>query len=133
MKFLIQSLVLAGLFLLSSFIVEQVSIDPAIKNVSAAEAQKVIQQENIVILDIRTPQEYHTSKIKGAINIDFYNTSFIENLKTLDRDKRYFVYCRSGNRTRKAMSTFKALGFKDIYHLDKGIIGWVRNGYKLIK
>jgi rhodanese-related sulfurtransferase len=104
-----------------------------VKNVSADEAQLILKNKDIVILDIRTPMEYNTSRIEGAINIDFYESSFINNLNNLDKNKRYFVYCRSGNRTGQSMRIFTSLGFKDIVHLQRGIVEWTANGYEMIK
>lgn len=104
-----------------------------VKNVSADEAQLILKNKDIVILDIRTPMEYKTSRIEGAINIDFYQASFINNLKKLDKNKSYFVYCRSGNRTGQSMRVFTSLGFKDIVHLQRGIVDWTASGYKMIK
>ena len=134
MKVLTQILFFASLFVISGQVLAQATIDEAVvKNISAHEAQKVLQKEGIILLDIRTPQEFNASKIEGAINIDFYNRAFAENLNKLDKKETYFVYCRSGNRTGQSMRIFKSLGFTDIYHLHRGIVDWKGSGYTMTR
>lgn len=111
----------------------QVSTVSPVRNVDAHEAKKVVDSGDYIIVDIRTPKEFNQSHIKGAINIDFYNKSFMDNLAKLDRNKGYFVYCRSGNRSGKSMKMFDSLGFKNIVHLQRGIIDWTANGYEMVK
>ena len=77
--------------------------------------------ENSVLLDVRTPNEYMSSHIASAINIDFENQTFLSEIKKLDTSKTYFVYCRSGNRSGQAIMVMKNNGFKNIYELKGGI------------
>jgi rhodanese-related sulfurtransferase len=133
MKSLFHLLTFAGLFVFTHSVAAQATYaDAPIVNVSAVEAQEVLKQKDIVILDIRTPQEFRASRISGAININFYDPSFPDELNKLDRNKTYFVYCRSGNRTGQSMRLFSQLGFKNIFHLQRGIVDWTRSGYKMI-
>jgi len=111
----------------------QMSNTSPIKNVEAHEAKKVVDSGKYFILDIRTPGEFNQSHIEGAINIDFYKKSFMDNLSELDRDKAYFLYCRSGNRTGQSLRLFKSLGFKNIVHLQRGIVDWTMSGYEMVK
>ena len=85
-----------------------------------------------VVLDIRTPEEYVEGIIAGAINIDFYEPTFSDNLDALDKDVHYIVYCRSGNRTGQAMSVFKDLGFTNVIEIDGGIAEWVSTGHGVV-
>lgn len=78
--------------------------------------------QNSVLLDVRTPEEFNAGQIQSAINIDFQNQSFTSEIKKLDTSKTYFVYCRSGNRSGKAISLMKENGFKNIYELQGGIL-----------
>lgn len=134
MKSLVKIFSIAAIMILGNQLGAQATFANApIKNVSADEAQQVIKQKDIVILDIRTPQEYNASRIKGAININFYDRNFANNLNKLDKNKTYFVYCRSGNRTGQSMRLFDQLGFKKIYHLQRGIVDWTRSGYIMTK
>lgn len=83
--------------------------------------------ENIIVLDVRTPVETSQGKIDGAIEVDVKAPSFEENIKKLDRNIPYAVYCRSGRRSKIAMNLMKSLGFKEVYDLDKGYISWVNS------
>jgi rhodanese-related sulfurtransferase len=74
-----------------------------------------------VLLDVRTPGEYNSGYIDGAVNLDYENSNFIDEVKKLDPTKTYFVYCRSGNRSGKAITLMNNLGFKNTYDLQGGI------------
>jgi rhodanese-related sulfurtransferase len=84
--------------------------------------QKYSQTSNAVILDVRTPQEFLSGHMDGAINIDFENKSFVSEIDKLDKNKTYFVYCRSGNRSSQAISIMKTKGLKKIYELKGGLV-----------
>ena len=99
-----------------------------ITSVSAQEAKLLIDKHqddsDFVILDIRTPFEFQQGHIQGALLIDYRNPQFKEVLGRLDRSKTYLVYCRSGNRSGRALDIFSNLGFEQIYHLSRGILEW---------
>jgi len=75
-----------------------------------------------VLLDVRTPQEFYSGSISGAINVDFENPNFENEVQKLDHSKPYFVYCRSGNRSSGSVIVMKKNGFKDVYELQDGIV-----------
>lgn len=74
-----------------------------------------------VLVDVRTPAEFEAGNIPGSINIDFENSNFESEVKKLDTSKTYFIYCRSGNRSSKALPTMQRNGIKNIYDLQGGI------------
>jgi len=78
---------------------------------------------NAVVLDVRTKGEYQSGKIPGAINIDLMSPDFQSRVAALDKNKTYFVYCRSGNRSGQACQIMSSKGLKS-YNLAGGIIGW---------
>ena len=84
--------------------------------------EKYNTTENAVMLDVRTPAEFASGHIAPALNLDYENKNFIEEVKKLDPNKTYFVYCRSGNRSGKAIAIMKAQGIKNIYDLKGGIV-----------
>ncbi|MEI8003331.1 MAG: rhodanese-like domain-containing protein, partial [Methanothrix sp.] len=57
----------------------------------------------LVILDVRTPQEYGSGHLNGSINLDFKSPSFTDQIARLDRDKAYLIYCRTGVRSARAL------------------------------
>ncbi len=91
-------------------------------------AEMIIQETDEVVLDIRTPEEFGQGAIEGAINIDFYASDFADQLDTLDKDAHYVVYCRSGNRSGQARSTFEDLGFTNVTEIQGGIANWYKSG-----
>lgn len=101
-------------------------------NISANQAERLLKDKNIVVLDIRTKEEFDAGYIKGAVNIDYYKPDFKSKLNTLDKNKTYFVYCRSGRRSGNAEQIFVELGFKKVYNLEKGINEWIANKKELV-
>ena len=86
----------------------------------------------LVILDVRTAQEYVLGHLKGSINLDFKSPSFRDEIAGLDRDKAYLLYCRTGRRSARAVMLMSSFGFKELYNLTNGIEQWQREGYEVI-
>jgi len=106
---------------------------PGLHNISAESAKKLVsrlkkEKKNLVILDVRTPEEYKTSHIAGARLMDFLADDFKASLAKLDKTKVYLLHCRSGSRSSSAFALMKRLGFKSVYHLDGGILAWKKAG-----
>ena len=75
-------------------------------------------EENAIILDVRTPEEFETSRIPNSKNIDFYNPqNFMLEIEKLDRDNSYYVYCRTGVRSANSCQLMNELGFDKVYNL----------------
>lgn len=99
-----------------------------IETVDAGTASALVVQQGTVVLDLRTPDEFASGHITGAVNIDFYATDFADQIGALDRGARYVVYCRSGNRSGEAMDLFRRLSFTDVHEIDGGILAWTAAG-----
>ncbi|TDD74166.1 rhodanese-like domain-containing protein [Flavobacterium caseinilyticum] len=81
--------------------------------------------ENAVILDVRTEDEFNEGFIASAINIDIHRgQDFVTEIEALDKNKNYYVYCRSGMRSAKACEIMNQLGFENAYNLIGGITEW---------
>lgn len=81
--------------------------------------------ENAVILDVRTEDEFNEGFIANAINIDIHRgQDFVNEIEALDKNKNYYVYCRSGMRSAKACEIMNQLGFENSYNLIGGITEW---------
>ena len=88
----------------------------------------VVKQSIVIILDVRTANEYAESHLRGAINIDQFQNEFVEKAKAvLHTDKTIAVYCRSGRRSASAAERLAAEGFKCV-NLKGGIMAWTRAG-----
>ena len=112
------------------------AVDQQITTVSPAEAAAIIEQNagsaDFVLLDIRTPEEYGAGRIAGAVNIDFYDANFRDQLDALDKDVHYVVYCNSGNRSGQSLPIFEDLGFARVENVATGITGWYEDGYPVV-
>ncbi len=78
-----------------------------------------------ILLDVRTEEEFESGYIKGAQLIDIRQPQqFMDSIQSLDKDKSYFVYCRSGARSGQACQLLEQLGIASAYNLDGGIMAW---------
>ncbi len=96
----------------------------AVTHVDAAGAAALIKEKRVVVVDVRTPEEYADGHIAGSTNIDFAARDFQKKLNALSRTNTYLVHCASGGRSTLSLETFKKLGFKSVVHLDGGFRAW---------
>lgn len=106
-----------------------------IRVVSADDAAAIAEDPptDLVILDVRTPEEFAEGHLDGAMMIDFYAEDFAEQLGALDPSVPYLLYCRSGNRSGQAAAIMADLGFADVADVDGGIIAWTDRGLPVTK
>jgi phage shock protein E len=102
-----------------------VSVDDAAATIAAA-------PDDLVILDVRTPEEFNEGHIDGAVMIDFYRDDFSAQLAELDPDVRYVLYCRSGNRSGQTTAIMEELGFQSVQDVDGGSLAWQAAGLPLV-
>ena len=88
--------------------------------------------EGLVILDVRTQEEFDEAHIEGAVMLDFYRDDFAEELAKFDPDVPYVLYCRSGNRSGGARAIMADLGFASVEDVDGGIVGWQDAGLPVV-
>lgn len=79
-----------------------------------ASSEPVDISADTVIIDVRTPGEFATGHLDGAVNIDIQSPDFAAQVMELDKDGEYFIYCRSGNRSGQAISQMDKMGFTDM-------------------
>ena len=85
----------------------------------------LMENDDVVILDVRTPMEYEEGHIANSHLLDYNSgTPFIHGLYKLDKDKTYLVYCRSGVRSAAAAAHMSQIGFDEVYNLIGGILNW---------
>lgn len=103
------------------------------KELTAAETKKFIDTETPLILDVRTPNEFYSGHIPGAVLVPLQQLS--QRLSELreHKEKEILVYCRSGNRSTVAAEILIRNGFRKIYNLRPGIRGWLGEGYQIEK
>lgn len=104
-----------------------------IETISSDKFNEFIEaREDAVLIDIRTPEEFASGHIEGAINIDFYSPSFRDELASLDKTTPYLIYCRSGSRTGETLNVMMSMTFREVYDLKGGINSWMRNDYDVV-
>ncbi|MCB9798258.1 rhodanese-like domain-containing protein [Candidatus Nomurabacteria bacterium] len=80
---------------------------------------------DLIILDVRTPDEFVRGHIEGAVNIDYFSDDFQDKLVcTLDKESKLLVCCGSGRRSREAMDILKELGYSNLQNLEGGLAAW---------
>ncbi|BAO76503.1 rhodanese-like domain-containing protein [Winogradskyella sp. PG-2] len=83
------------------------------------------EDNNSIVLDVRTQDEVEEGVIPNSIHIDIYRgQGFIDDIEKLDKTKNYYVYCRSGNRSGQACAIMNQLGFDSAFNLEGGFNEW---------
>lgn len=85
------------------------------------------ENEKMVLLDVRTPDEFAQGHIKGAINIDIRQPGFYDKILALDKKATYMVYCRTQNRSGVTVNYMMQNGFSSVYQMVDGTSGWYMN------
>ncbi len=108
----------------------ETSVVSGIRVVTPEEAAETIADapDDLVILDVRTQDEFDEAHIDGAVLLDFYRDDFADRLAELDPTVPYVLYCRSGNRSGQARAIMDDLGFQSVEDVDGGIVGWQQAG-----
>ena len=101
------------------------------KDVSADDLYAHLGSSGVMIVDVRTPSEYQSGHIAGAVNEPLQNINVW--FKELPENKPVYLYCHSGNRSRQAAEFLKKKGFRNIYNEQGGIIAWERRNYPLVR
>ncbi len=108
-----------------------------IEDITPQEAFTLIQDSqnnpDFIIIDVRTRQELTDGHIENVINIDFYSETFRDELNNLDKNKKYLIYCRSGNRSGSALDIMAELNFEEVYNILGGILSWEAEGLPTVK
>jgi len=78
---------------------------------------------NAMLIDLRTPPEFESGTINGAVMINFLDEDINQQLGKLDRNKNYYIFCEQGARSKKCLDKMKGMGFKKVYNLVGGYNG----------
>ena len=91
--------------------------------ITAKEAKEIMDTEKVIVLDVRTPEEYEEEHIEGAILIPDYDLENLSDSKLTDKDGKILVYCRSGNRSKAATKVLIDMGYTNVKDFG-GIMNW---------
>jgi rhodanese-related sulfurtransferase len=99
-----------------------------VKNVDVDEAEKLIKDTpGLIVVDVRTPEEYNHQHIKGAINVNVFDQDFDAQIAKLDQTKPILVHCAAGSRSRTACGQMQGkVKFPVIYHMNAGFSAWLK-------
>lgn len=93
------------------------------QDLKAPEFERMATEKNTVILDVRTPGEFSSGHLPGAVHMNLLSVDFAARVSALNKAKVYMVYCRSGNRSAEACSFMAGNGLK-VFNLEGGIARW---------
>ena len=102
-----------------------------IRETSIDEAAALLRQTpaGLTIVDIRTPEEFRSGHLPGAVNMDFFGPRFEMQVDSLPQGAPVLLYCRTGNRSSQALPHFAQSAAGTVYHLSHGISAWMQSGH----
>ena len=102
-------------------------------DIEITEFKTKIASQKYILVDVRTESEFDDGHIKGAINIDYFSDNFSDEISDLGLETPVLVYCKSGNRSGKAMKIMNDLRFKEVKNLIGGYKSWISGENLIIK
>ncbi|MGA2785263.1 MAG: rhodanese-like domain-containing protein [Candidatus Bathyarchaeia archaeon] len=99
--------------------------------ISVSDARAMLQfSSNVLVVDVRTTEEYAQGHLKGAINIPLSDLPL--QISGLEQNRPILVYCQTGYRSAQASSILVNAGFTKVYNLEGGITAWINSGYPTV-
>lgn len=102
-----------------------------VEGISPEKLNQLLQQPDVQLVDVRTPEEVSFGYIKGAQHIDIYRSDFIEQVSHLNKEKPVVIYCAIGGRSAQASQKLSEAGFEKVYDLTGGFRQWQREGFPM--
>lgn len=81
---------------------------------------------NVILVDVRTPEEYAAGHIDEALNINWFDTDFAKQIQAIEKDETVYVYCKKGGRSAKAAHLLDSLGYKNVVDLEGGYDAYLK-------
>ena len=92
--------------------------------VDAKKFQEIRTGSKVVLIDVRTADEFNEGHIAGALNIDYFSDDFKERINKFNKNVTTLIYCASGGRSGKTAKLMKEQGFEIVYDLEGGYRAW---------
>jgi len=121
-------LVLLGVSFLSSVLYAGV-LDVSIQSLQKKQAS----QQNLLLLDVRSAEEFNEGHVPGAVNIPHTRLDRIYQLLNRSKDKQRVIYCRSGKKAALVLNAMNDRGLRNLYHLEGDMIAWKEAGLPVEK
>lgn len=119
---------LTVLIFLVSFALATHGAEQGFKNLKVPEFEKMRAGKGIVVLDVRTAEEFKDGHMPGAINVDVNSPDFEKRMEAMDKSKVYLVHCAAGGRSLTACGKLTKLKFPSLYNLEGGYRAWRKAG-----
>lgn len=118
--------------LLVMFLIMVTQVWGAEKNITARDAKALLDgNKKVYLLDVRTPQEYSQGKLAGSVLIPI--GEFQRRIGEVPKNRPIVVYCAVGSRSKSVAGFLSQQGYRDVYNMTDGIVGWYRNGFPIQK
>lgn len=96
-----------------------------VKTITPESAERRIKKGNVMVLDVRTPEEFNAGHLPQAINYNVLDSiEFLQQIRQLNKEKTYVVYCKSGKRSTAAVKLMQQAGFVRVWNMKGGITAW---------
>ena len=93
-------------------------------NITIDEVKRILDNQDTIIIDVRSPGEFNGGTIRGAINMDLFDPEFMNKINELDKNKQYLMLCLSGNRSGSAAGAMAQMGFTNVANIIGGMMSW---------
>ncbi|MDE0916871.1 MAG: rhodanese-like domain-containing protein [Flavobacteriales bacterium] len=103
----------------------------SITTLTTAAFEEMIQKD-VILLDVRTPDEFNEGHLENALAMDYYNDDFEKRLMELPKGKAIYVYCQAGSRSSSASKIIADQGHTQVYNLLGGINAWESSGLPIV-
>ncbi|KAF0219433.1 MAG: rhodanese y domain superfamily [Geobacteraceae bacterium] len=102
------------------------------RNIGSVEAKALLaKNKNVFLLDVRTSEEYRQAHLHGSVLIPINELE--RRVAEIPRDRTIVVYCAVGSRSVPVAGFLAGKGYRDVYNMSDGIIGWYRNGFAIVR
>ncbi len=91
-----------------------------------------VECPDAVLLDVRRPEEFRQGHLPGARNLDYLGESFYDELDSLNPQRTYLVYCRSGRRSLRTCILMQNAGFRRVFNLDGGLRAFEQSSQPIV-
>ena len=107
-------------------------LNPSYGDISIEQARRLIESNpDLVIVDVRTPEEFATGYLEGAVNLCVECDAQLL-LDNLDPNDDILLYCRTGRRSANALGVLRENGYEKVYNMLGGITAWTNAGYPIV-
>ena len=104
-----------------------VALAAAPRNISSVEAKGLLSKNrNVYLLDVRTPEEFRQGRLRGAVLIPI--SELERRIGEIPKNRPVIVYCAVGSRSSVVAGFLAQRGYREVYNMADGIVGWYRNG-----